>query len=80
MEISNSEIDRGKSFDREKTSFWYAKYRDIYPETFYQKIKDRNLCVNGQSVLDIGTGTQKAVVRNCSGRIFHSSLCGYAGA
>ncbi len=57
MEISDSRIDGGKPFDWGKTSGEYAKYRDIYPEAFYQKITDRKLCINGQNVLDLGTGT-----------------------
>lgn len=57
MEIQNENIDAGKAFDWGKTSADYAKYRDVYPEAFYQKIIERNLCVRGQSVLDIGTGT-----------------------
>ena len=51
------DIDKGKSFDWGKTSSDYAKYRDIYPEEFYRKITGRGLCVNGQKVLDLGTGT-----------------------
>ena len=50
-------IDNGKAFDWGKTSADYAKYRDIYPQAFYDKIISRGLCVNGQRVLDIGTGT-----------------------
>lgn len=50
-------IDGGKPFDWGKTSQDYAKYRDIYPEIFYQRIADRGLCIKGQKVLDIGTGT-----------------------
>ncbi len=50
-------IDSGKPFDWGKTSEDYAKYRDIYPEEFYNKLVSRGLCVNGQRVLDIGTGT-----------------------
>ena len=50
-------IDGGREFDFGKTSSDYAKYRDIYPESFYRKIADRGLCVSGQRVLDIGTGT-----------------------
>ena len=30
---------------------------DIYPDLFYQKVADRGLCVKGQKVLDLGTGT-----------------------
>ncbi len=40
-----SNIDGGKPFDWCKTSQDYAKYRDIYPEIFYQKIADRGLFV-----------------------------------
>ncbi len=57
MKIINRDIDSGKPFDWGKTSLDYAKFRDIYPKEFYQKIVDRKLCLVGQSVLDIGTGT-----------------------
>ena len=57
MKIINRDIDSGKPFDWGKTSLDYAKFRDIYPKEFYQKIVDRKLCLDGQSVLDIGTGT-----------------------
>ncbi len=57
MEMTNKNIDGGKSFDWGRTSNDYAKYRDIYPEEFYQRIIDRNLCIKGQKILDIGTGT-----------------------
>ncbi len=51
------DIDKGKSFDWGKTSSDYAKYRDIYPQEFYDCILDLGLCRDGQNVLDIGTGT-----------------------
>lgn len=57
MNITDQNIDGGKPFDWGKTSLDYAKFRDIYPKEFYRKIIDRKLCMNGQSVLDIGTGT-----------------------
>lgn len=57
MEITNKAIDAGKAFDWGRTSCDYAKYRDIYPEIFYKKIIERNLCISGQKVLDLGTGT-----------------------
>ena len=57
MEITDSRIDEGKAFDWGRASEDYARYRDIYPEIFYKKITDRGLCVAGQDVLDIGTGT-----------------------
>ncbi len=57
MEITDSRIDGGKAFDWGRTSVDYAKYRDIYPEEFYQRIAGRGLCRDGQRVLDLGTGT-----------------------
>ena len=57
MVITDKRIDEGKAFDWGKTSEYYAKYRDIYPDVFYQKVADRGFCVSGQRVLDLGTGT-----------------------
>lgn len=57
MDITDSRIDGGKAFDWGRTSNDYAKFRDIYPREFYDKIVGRGLCVKGQTVLDIGTGT-----------------------
>lgn len=57
MNISNKNIDNGKNFDWGKTSADYAKFRDIYPKEFYDKIIERGLCTKGQNVLDVGTGT-----------------------
>ena len=57
MKITDRDIDNGKPFDWGKTSLDYAKFRDIYPKEFYQKIVDRKLCIDGQSILDVGTGT-----------------------
>jgi SAM-dependent methyltransferase len=57
MDIKDKRIDSGKAFNWGRTSADYAKYRDIYPDVFYQKIADRGLCIEGQNVLDLGTGT-----------------------
>lgn len=57
MNIVDKNIDSGKAFDWGRVSADYAKYRDIYPQEFYDKIVERGLCINGQTVLDIGTGT-----------------------
>ncbi len=57
MEIRDKRIDDGKAFDWGRTSEEYARYRDIYPDEFYKKIVDRGLCINGQKILDLGTGT-----------------------
>lgn len=55
--ITDKRIDSGTPFDWGRTSEDYAAYRDIYPQEFYNKIIERNLCVKNQRVLDIGTGT-----------------------
>lgn len=55
--IYNKDIDSGNGFDWSRASNDYAKYRDIYPDEFYQKIVDLGYCKNGQSVLDLATGT-----------------------
>lgn len=57
MKISDRRIDHGKAFDWGKAAKDYALYRDIYPPQFYQKIIDRGLCLKGQKVLDLGTGS-----------------------
>ena len=53
----NDKIDGGKPFDWGKTSADYARWRDIYPQAFYDHILARGLCRDGQRVLDLGTGT-----------------------
>lgn len=55
--MQNKNIDGGKPFDRGRTSTDYAKFRDIYPTEFYNKIIGQGLCTKGQRALDIGTGT-----------------------
>lgn len=55
--ITDKAIDGGKAFDWGRTSADYAKFRDIYPPVFYDKIVQRELCIKGQRVLDLGTGT-----------------------
>ncbi len=57
MNIIDKKIDKGKPFDWGKTSSDYAKFRDIYPQIFYEKITQRKLCIHGQTILDLGTGT-----------------------
>ncbi len=57
MNIVDPKLDGGKPFDWGRTSEDYAKFRDIYPSEFYERIAARGLCVDGQRVLDIGTGT-----------------------
>lgn len=57
MSIIRSDIDGGRAFDWGRVSAEYAKFRDIYPKEFYEKILARNLCQKRQNILDIGTGT-----------------------
>lgn len=57
MDIRDARIDAGKAFDWGRVAKDYARFRDIYPAAFYQKIVDRGLCRGGQRVLDLGTGT-----------------------
>lgn len=55
--MENKNIDNGKAFDWGRASRDYAKYRDIYPEEFYNKLAGLSIGVKGQKVLDLGTGT-----------------------
>ena len=57
MEISDRTIDGGRPFDFGKVADEYTLYRDIYPQSMYEKITDLDLCTKDQNVLDIGTGT-----------------------
>lgn len=57
MDIKDKRIDCGKAFDWGRTSGDYARFRDIYPEEFYERIVARGIGTDGQSVLDLGTGT-----------------------
>lgn len=43
MNISDKKIDGGKPFDWGRASADYARYRDIYPQEFYDKIQKRSL-------------------------------------
>lgn len=53
----NSTIDNGKAFDWGRASKDYAKYRDIYPASMYEKLYGLGIGNKGDSCLDIGTGT-----------------------
>lgn len=57
MVRTDPNIDGGKPFDWGRAAADYARYRDIYPPLFYEKITGRRLCLAGQRVLDLGTGT-----------------------
>lgn len=55
MKLDN--IDNGQDFDFGKTSEYYAKYRDIYPQELYDKLYDLGVGRKGTDWLDLGTGT-----------------------
>lgn len=57
MRMVNESIDSGKEFDWGRASEDYARYRDIYPHEFYEKLLSKGLCRKNQRILDIGTGT-----------------------
>ena len=50
-------IDSGNAFDFGKTSENYAKYRDIYPQSLYEKLALLGVGRQGQQILDLGSGT-----------------------
>lgn len=52
-----SHLDNGEEFDWGRTSALYAKYRDIYPQEFLNKLISAANIAKGDSVLDLGTGT-----------------------
>ena len=55
MKLEN--IDKGKEFDFGLTSDYYAKYRDIYPKSMYDKLISFGIGKVGQKILDLGSGT-----------------------
>jgi ubiquinone/menaquinone biosynthesis C-methylase UbiE len=50
-------IDKGNEFNWGNTSSDYSKFRDIYPNSMYQKLYERGIGQKDQKILDIGTGT-----------------------
>lgn len=55
--MQQREIDHGRAFSWGRTSADYARWRDVYPEAFYQKLFEAGIGLPEQEVLDIGTGT-----------------------
>ncbi len=55
--MSKPIVDNGKKIDWGKTSKDYSKYRDIYPSLFYDKLRFFGIGLDGQRILDLGTGT-----------------------
>lgn len=50
-------IDSGNEFDFGRTSEQYAKYRNIYPKSMYDKLIQFGIGRPGQHILDLGSGT-----------------------
>lgn len=55
--IYDARLDGGAGFDWGRTATEYAKYRDIYPPSFWEPLLNAGLFREGMRVLDIGTGT-----------------------
>ena len=52
-----TKIDNNNEFDFGKTSENYARFRDIYPQSMYDKLIDMGIGKEGQHILDLGSGT-----------------------
>lgn len=68
--INLNHVDKGNGFDFGKTSKDYAKYRDIYPDSFYKKLEQLGIGLKGQEILDLGTGSG-VIPRMMTGRGSH---------
>ena len=55
--MKQKDIDNGLEFNFGKTSLDYSKYRDIYPNSIYEKLYEMGIGHEKQNILDIGTGT-----------------------
>ena len=55
MKLDN--VDNGNEFNWGKTSSDYSKFRDIYPNSMYQKLLNIGIGHKDQNILDLGTGT-----------------------
>lgn len=58
-------IDNGNDFDFGKISEDYAKYRDIYPKSMYEKLISFGIGKPSQKILDIGSGTAVLPINLC---------------
>ena len=55
--MSDRHIDGGRAFDFGKTSDNYARYRDIYPQSMYDRLISLGVGKPRQRILDLGSGT-----------------------
>lgn len=56
-DLSFEHIDRGRGFDFGRAAPDYARYRDIYPASLFEKMQMFGIVRPGMKVLDVGTGT-----------------------
>jgi len=52
-----ADIDSGQAFDFGRTSALYARSRDIYPDSLYQRLIALGIGKPEQQILDLGSGT-----------------------
>lgn len=50
-------IDKGNEFDFGRVSEQYSRFRDIYPESMYEKLIELGIGKPEQKILDLGSGT-----------------------
>lgn len=50
-------IDQGQAFDWGRASADYGRYRQGPPDSFYERLKTEGVGLQGQRILDLGTGT-----------------------
>ena len=55
--MHKQDMDRGREFDFGRVSGSYARYRDIYPASPYDKLRAMGIGKPGQRILDLGSGT-----------------------
>lgn len=55
--MHNQQIDGGKDFDFGRVSDGYARFRDIYPDSLYEKLQKLGIGRQEQTILDLGSGT-----------------------
>lgn len=55
--MKNEQIDGGRPFDFGQTAEDYAGYRDVYPQSMFDKLPNFGVGLPGQRILDVGTGT-----------------------
>lgn len=63
-------IDGNNDFDFGRTSEHYARYRDIYPQSMYDRLTALGIGKPDQQILDLGSGTAVLPVN-----LYHTGAC-----